>query len=144
MAVAILLGSNMAAVAIIAGVVKHYMDAGVIDNTLGLVMMGLVSSVAVSVISTVAYERLKSMFGLSKWQKSVDDKLDRLLNGQVETNQLLREILAILRSGSVKIVATEPAEAASAAAAPQPAEARDGGPRGQLGAAHGVHAAGQA
>ena len=120
MAVAILLGSNMGAVAIIAGVVKHYMDAGVIDNTLGLVMMGLVSSVAVSVISTVAYERLKSMFGLTKWQKGVDDKLDMLLEGQEkmlkmqeETNRLLREILAILRSGSVKIVVAEPGEAAA-------------------------------
>lgn len=109
--VAILVAANMSAITAIIIVFVHYM--GGVDNTMVTVVIGLVSSVAVSVISTAGYSQLKSMFGINDWQKRMEDKQDRIIAGLGENNRILREILAILRSGSVKIVAAEPGETAT-------------------------------
>ena len=146
-AAAILLACNMTVVAAVAAVVVHFINDGVIDNTSGLVVIGLVSGAAVSVISTAVYERLKIMLGLNSWQKGVDakleklDKLDDVLEGQQRIIDLLEKYLPAIAAGIAALsgtpvppppacLPTKPAEPAP------PPNVGQGGVQGSGGTAH--------
>lgn len=101
-----MLAVNTAAIAVITVVVVYYMNEGAIGNIMGPVAIGVASSIAVSVITAVWYGQLKSMFGLNDWQKRMEDKQDRLLEGQErilaelgEIKLLLRELVAAVKGG---------------------------------------------
>ena len=107
----LLFGFNAVAIAIVSAAGVHYINEGVIDYTLGLVLIGLFSGMFVSFISTWVYDHLKMAFGLNKWQermeasqKRIEDKQDQLININKDIADLLRKYLPpIAKALGVKV-----------------------------------------
>lgn len=124
----ILFGCNMLAIAVVSAAGAYYINVGMIDVTLGLVLIGLFSGVLVSVISAAVYDHLKMVFGLNKWQermeasqKRIEDKQDMIIEQNKQILRTQEKILTILKTYLPLI-----AEALGAKVPPPPGDKPDG------------------
>ena len=93
-AATILLTANSLSVVGIISLVGLGVKVGMFDEVVGLAAIALFSSIAISVITTVGYERVKMFFSIDRIDARFDrqdKKLDAMLAILVEIRDILRK-----------------------------------------------------